>query len=88
MAFKSAAAVVLSLCLAVPFAYAQTRPARADVRMSGGTLSQSAPGDALRSSDERSRADADARDCLDFLTNIGVIRCAEKYRANRRPPAR
>jgi hypothetical protein len=26
-------------------------------------------------------ADADARACLEFVTNIGVIRCAEKYRA-------
>jgi hypothetical protein len=26
------------------------------------------------------REDADARACLEFLTNIGVIRCAEKFR--------
>jgi hypothetical protein len=30
-----------------------------------------------------SHADADARACLEFVTNLGVIRCAEKYRAAR-----
>lgn len=28
----------------------------------------------------RSRQDADARHCLQFSTNLEVIRCAEKYR--------
>lgn len=28
----------------------------------------------------RSRADVDARHCLQFATNLEIIRCAEKYR--------
>ncbi|MGE5168796.1 MAG: hypothetical protein ACM3JC_00350 [Rudaea sp.] len=36
--------------------------------------------------DARAHDDADARECLEFLTNIGVIRCAEKYRSNARRP--
>ena len=31
--------------------------------------------------------DADARACLEFLTNNGVIRCAEKYRYPHGRPA-
>jgi len=31
--------------------------------------------------------DADARTCLEFLTNVGVIRCAEKYRYPHGRPA-
>jgi hypothetical protein len=30
-----------------------------------------------------SRADADARRCLEFATNLEVIACAEKYRSHR-----
>jgi hypothetical protein len=42
-----------------------------------------APAAEVRSVADRagSHADADARACLEFVTNIGVIRCAEKYRA-------
>jgi hypothetical protein len=36
----------------------------------------SSPSVAARSTHE----DADARACLEFLTNVGVIRCAEKFR--------
>jgi hypothetical protein len=38
--------------------------------------------------DARTHDDADARECLEFLTNIGVIRCAEKYRGNASRPRR
>jgi hypothetical protein len=37
--------------------------------------------------DARAHDDGDARECLEFLTNTGVIRCAEKYRNGAKRPA-
>jgi hypothetical protein len=36
--------------------------------------------------DAAARADADARACLDFVSNVGVIRCAEKFLPHRGAP--
>jgi hypothetical protein len=62
-----------SLALAQPASGAAGEPAVA---------APQAPAE-IRSAAEQARAhaDADARACLEFVTNIGVIRCAEKYRA-------
>jgi hypothetical protein len=84
---RSAPAAVALLCLslAATLAFAQAQPTPIEPREPGiiPTLVQgdrAAPAQAARD-------EADARTCLDFVTNIGVIRCAEKYRHPRQRPA-
>lgn len=84
---RLAAVALYSSCIVATVAWAQA-PAQAE----------SAPAPAARPSaaaaaaptlrqDARAHDDADARECLEFLTNTGVIRCAEKYRNGAKRPA-
>jgi hypothetical protein len=68
----------LSMFTAASLALAQSTIAAAGD--APGAVSQAAD---VRPEGEPSgaHADADARACLEFVTNSGVIRCAEKYRA-------
>ena len=75
----SATAALLPLCIVAALAFAQSQAAPAHPQEPG--LAPPAPtGVAAARNDGPPRADRDARACLDFVTNIGVIRCAEKYR--------
>jgi hypothetical protein len=75
---KSALSVLVLLAFAAT-ALAQPRITPVEVRQPGvAPQPQSQPVDAAGPA--RAHDDADARACLEFLTNIGVIRCAEKYR--------
>jgi hypothetical protein len=69
----------LSMLAAASVALAQ--PASAPARAPGTAAPPAQADDQTATEHARSRADADARACLEFVTNIGVIRCAEKYRA-------
>ena len=69
----------LSMLAAASVALAQ--PAGAPARAPGTAAAPARAEDQMATEHARSRADADARACLEFVTNIGVIRCAEKYRA-------
>jgi len=79
MTRTSAAVALLPLCLAAALAFAQqaTPPHSREPGLAGP---QAQTGEAATSADAASHVDRDARACLDFVTNIGVIRCAEKYR--------
>jgi hypothetical protein len=78
MKSMNAAALLLSLSLVatLAFAQAQTTPIEPREPDAVPTIVQ---GDRATAA-PRAREDADARACLDFVTNLGVIRCAEKYR--------
>ena len=78
MRSMNAAAVALSLSLVATDAFAQAQTAPIEPR-EPGVVPTIVQGDRA-SAAPRAREDADARACLDFVTNIGVIRCAEKYR--------
>lgn len=84
----AALAALATFSFAAALAQAQTPPPSTPVepRMPGV-----APPNA-QAADPSGRAtrphdDADARACLEFLSNIGVIRCAEKYRYGHERPA-
>lgn len=81
-----AAAVLLSLSLAATLAFAQAQPTPIEPREPGVVPTVVQGGDRAAAT-ARAHEDADARACLDFVTNIGVIRCAEKYRHPGQRPA-
>lgn len=89
---RKSAAVALLSSFAVSMALAQT-PGGRDMEVSV-TTGATPPVPAQRQnegaagSDAKLPAGADARACLDFVTNIGVIRCAEKYRYRQARPTR
>lgn len=80
MTTRLAAAAFIPMCLAASLAFAQTQPPSAEGRERSGEPSQPRADAVPVLVQARSHADADARTCLDFVTNIGVMRCAEKYR--------
>ena len=75
-----AAVAFATLLVAATLALAQSAPTPQLARQPGvePTLVQGTAAAAPEGS--RARADADARECLEYLTNTGVIRCAERYR--------
>jgi hypothetical protein len=85
MKTTSVAVALLSVCLCTAPALAQQgTPAQAPAP--AGVPSQPQPQRAPADAD-RARSDVDARACLEFVANPGVIRCAEKYRYRRAAPA-
>ena len=79
---RLAAVALYSSCIvATTVAWAQA-PAQTESAPPAATRPSAAPAASptLRQ-DARAHDDADARECLEFLTNTGVIRCAEKYRS-------
>lgn len=84
MTRTSALAALLFLSLAAGPAAAQAPSTQVEPRIPGVGAAPGKPADAS-ATPARVHDDADARACLEFLTNAGVIRCAEKYR-HARPP--
>jgi hypothetical protein len=84
---RLAAVALYSTCIVATVAWAQA-PAQAESAPAAatGASAPSAASPTLRQ-DARAHDDADARECLEFLTNTGVIRCAEKYRNSAKRPA-
>lgn len=78
---RNATAMLVASTLALAHAaFAQTPPpAGADAAATPAAAAQPAGAPVLHS-DAKAHPDADARACLDFVSNVGVIRCAEKYR--------
>jgi hypothetical protein len=83
---KSAFVALLSLSFAAIVAFAQPSITPVEVRQPGVAPAPTTQGEE-HAAPAKSHDDADARACLEFLTNIGVIRCAEKYRHPRQRPA-
>ena len=80
-----AALACLSLVAAVALAQSPATPVEPRVPGVAPPPAQAADasGGATRPHD-----DVDARACLEFVSNVGVIRCAEKYRYAHERPAR
>lgn len=74
-----ALAVLVVLSFVATVTLAQSPPTTVEPRLPGVTTAPPQPADALATT-ARLHHDVDARACLEFPTNIGVIRCAEKYR--------
>ena len=76
----ASALVLLLLSTGADPAIAQSQPA--------GTGASTPPAPAQvaaepsRPAEANPHADADARACLEFVSNVGVIRCAEKFRTH------
>ncbi|MGE5105042.1 MAG: hypothetical protein ACM3NZ_09855 [Betaproteobacteria bacterium] len=85
---RLAAVALYSSWIVAAVSWAQT-PTQAESAPAPATAPSAAGRAALPMlrQDARAHDDADARECLEFLTNIGVIRCAEKYRNGARRPA-
>ena len=76
---RNAIAMLVASTLALAHAaLAQTPPPAGADAAATPAAAQPAAAPVLRS-DAKAHADADARACLDFVSNVGVIRCAEKY---------
>lgn len=72
-----AALACLSFVAAVALAQSPATPV--DPRVPGVAPATAQPADASNRA-TRPHDDVDARACLEFVSNVGVIRCAEKYR--------
>ena len=84
---RLAAVALYSSCIVAAVSWAQA-PAQAESAPAAATRpSAAAAASPTLRQDARAHDDADARECLEFLTNIGVIGCAEKYRNGARRPA-
>ena len=77
---STAAVAFLPLLLVTALAFGQAPAAPSPTRQPGVGPSLVQAGDAPARERGRSHPDADARECLEYLTNTGVIRCAETYR--------
>lgn len=77
---NATAALVVSTLVCTQAALAQTAGAGPAATPAAPAQPAGAP---MLQSDAKAHADADARACLDFVSNVGVIRCAEKYRPHR-----
>lgn len=87
MPARFAPTMLLSTLLIAYAAFAQTPSAGSDTATTTAAPSPAAAQPSIPL-DTRARADADARTCLEFLSNVGVIRCAEKYRVHGRTERR
>ena len=76
-------AVFAALCSAGVPAQTQTAPPAATA--AGAAAPAPAPAKATPRAKSRSWTRADARVCLEFPTNLQVIKCSEKYRYTRVP---
>jgi hypothetical protein len=81
-----ALAALAALSFATALARAQAPSTPVEPRMPGVAPPTAQAADASARA-TRPHDDADARACLEFLSNIGVIRCAEKYRYGHERPA-
>lgn len=80
------AALLLLILAAMPAAFAKDQAPSAITGASGVKPTQAAPkpSTARREAAPGPDADADARRCLEFPTDLQVIMCAEKYRSHKR----
>jgi len=82
---SAVAALVVSLSFAATLSLAQSPSTPGEPRVPGAATPSSEAFNTAATT-VRAHDDVDARACLEFLTNAGVIRCAEKYRhAGERP---
>ncbi|HSU43077.1 MAG TPA: hypothetical protein VLN42_02560 [Casimicrobiaceae bacterium] len=90
MSRKSAALALVPLLLVAALVFGQAPSTPRPVRQPGVAPLQvhTDAGDAAARDATPVRPAADARECLEYLTNIGVIRCAERYRHRDARPAR
>ncbi len=75
--------VALSVLVVFSSAAAQSPPPGASASGPGVTAAQAASASPIRANRDASTA-ADARRCLEFATNLEIIKCAEKYLQRRR----
>lgn len=75
----TAVVAFLPLLLVAALAFGQAPEPRQPQQPGAGPALVQA-GDSAAREGTRARTDADARECLEFVTNTGVIRCAERYR--------
>ena len=80
-----AALACLSLVAAVAVAQSPSPPAPVEPRAPGVAAAPQPTDTAAMAA--RAHDDIDARACLEFVSNIGVIRCAEKFRHAPAKPA-
>ena len=78
--FIAAALIPMGLIASLAFAQTQAPPTAGREPVSESPRQRAGAAPVLAQA--RPHADPDARACLDFVTNIGVIRCAEKYRGH------
>lgn len=76
--FAIAALACLSFVAAVAVAQSPPPPAPVEPRAPGVAVAPQATDAAAMAA--RAHDDVDARACLEFVSNLGVIRCAEKFR--------
>ena len=83
MTTRWTATAVIALALIASVAFAQMRaPATQGREAASEASSHADAAPAMAQAQARLHTDADARTCLEFLTNTGVIRCAERYRGH------
>ena len=75
--------VALSVLVVFSSAVAQSPPLGASAPEPAVTPAQQAPASPIRANRDASTT-ADARQCLEFPTNLEIIKCAEKYLHRRR----
>jgi hypothetical protein len=80
---KLTIALVLTTFGALPAALAQTPAPKGDATASPPVLAQT-PARAAAGANREVATNADARLCLEFPTNLEVIKCAEKYLQRKR----
>ena len=85
MTRTSALAALAVLSFVATVALAQSPPTTVEPRLPGVATAPSQPADAS-ATPAREHHDVDARACLEFPDNVGVIRCAEKYRHGAQQP--
>jgi len=85
MNHREIAAILLSIFMALPAAFAGESAPSTNTGGSGVELTQSVP-KRLAPPSRVAAPDPDARHCLEYPTNREVIACAEKYRAHKRNP--
>lgn len=89
MNHRKIAALLLSILPAIPAAYAKDQAPSAVTGASRVELTRAIPKPSTPKKREAAAdpdADADARRCLEFPTNLQVHVCAEKYRSHKRIP--
>jgi hypothetical protein len=75
--------VAFSVIVAFSSAGAQSPPPSASAPAPAVTPAEKAPASPIRANRDASTT-ADARGCLEFPTNLEIIKCAEKYLQRRR----
>jgi hypothetical protein len=82
---REIAALVLSVLVSLPAAFAMDPARSTSSETSGVELTPAVPKPSPpQRSESAANADVDVRHCLELRTNREVIMCAEKYRSHKR----